>query len=382
VTDLGTRTATERVQSLIAEQAAGWLIRLEDASEQERLEFANWLRAAPAHVLEFLKARAVWEAMGGVALLHLPEEAALLRELQAGAAGPVVPLRGDAPAPGIDDESPRTIPMSLGRGASAHGRSLRTRFSFGLAASVALLLVAGTLFFFRGTLNPARAGYETSVGEQSAHTLPDGSSVVLNTRSRVRLNFSDQYRDIHLESGEALFDVARDPRRPFRVWSGDVMVRALGTRFNVYRDGDAVTVTVLEGRVEATSTPISTKGEIVQLAAGERARLQAAEPIRTERLQHPERVLDWQSQRLVFEHTPLTDVIGEFNRYSETPLRLEDPALAAKRINGIFDATDRASLIRFLEEFEDVEIEARDGVVLVKRRGPTASATQSPSSGD
>lgn len=99
-------------------------------------------------------------------------------------------------------------------------------------------------------------------------------------------------------------------------------------------------------------------------------RLRAAKPIQTEQLAHPERTLDWQARRLVFEQTPLADVIAEFNRYSEVPLRLEDPALTAKRVNGIFDATDRASLVRFLQEFEDVEIDVRKDAVLVRKRSP------------
>ncbi|MEJ1964636.1 MAG: hypothetical protein WDO56_25035 [Gammaproteobacteria bacterium] len=124
------------------------------------------------------------------------------------------------------------------------------------------------------------------------------------------------------------------------------MVRAVGTRFNVYRQDDTVTVTVLEGRVEATSgvtpegatseradahtrTPTgSASPERVQIGAGERARLRTEAPIQMEQIAHPERTVDWQTRRLVFEQTPLADVIAEFNRYSEVPLRVEDPGLA------------------------------------------------------
>lgn len=329
------------MQSLLAEQAAEWLVRLEDSggTAEERAELASWLRASPAHVMEFLKARAVWEAMGGTALQQWPDEAALLRGLDSGPASEIVTL----PATRSEHR-----PLRWGRA---------------LVASIALLIAAGTLFWAVRLFDPSHALYETTVGQQSTHELPDGSTIALNTRSRVRLDFSSRYRNVRLEEGEVLFDVAQDSSRPFRVWTGNVMIRAIGTRFNVYRQGSAVMVTVLQGRVEAASNRNS-----VQLVAGERARVQASAPIRTEHLEHPERALDWQSRRLVFEQTPLADVIAEFNRYSETPLRLEDSTLAAKRVNGVFDASDRASLVRFLEEFEEVQVESRDGAVWVRRR--------------
>jgi transmembrane sensor len=104
----------------------------------------------------------------------------------------------------------------------------------------------------------------------------------------------------------------------------------------------------------------------VQLIAGDRASITSKQPIRTERLANPERSIDWRARRLVFDQTPLAEVIAEFNRYSETPLRLESATLAGKRINGVFDASDRASLVRFLEEFEGVLVEPRDSEVLLK----------------
>jgi transmembrane sensor len=141
--------------------------------------------------------------------------------------------------------------------------------------------------------------------------------------------------------------------------------------FNVYRRNDGVLVTVLEGHVEATSgvaVPDRGNDGRVQLRAGERARLAANTAIRTERLEHPERSIDWHSRRLVFEQAPLAEVISEFNRYNDVPLELASPDLAAKRINGIFDAGDRASLVRFLQEFEQVEVETKGGKLMLRRR--------------
>lgn len=366
----------ERIQALIAEQAAQWLVRLEPSggTPDERIELAAWLRASPAHVLEFLKVRTVWEAMGGTALDFLPDAETLLRQLASENASNVTPLnRTAADASSVD----RDEIVSAG---AVTVRSRGWLMPAMLAAAALGVVAVGVMVWTPRWFDRTHASYQTAVGAQSIHRLPDGSTVVLNTRSSVRLEYSSSYRDVYLDRGEALFDVAQDPVRPFRVRFGNTMVRALGTRFNVYAHDGGVTVTVLQGRVEATAglDPLdlglsgpgtSNAGMVkVQLGAGERARLQTHTPIQPERVAHPERALDWQERRLVFENTPLAEVIAEFNRYNEMPLRLEDPALSGKRINGIFDATDRASLMRFLQEFEDVQIEARPDAVWVRKK--------------
>jgi transmembrane sensor len=330
----------KRIQALMAEQAAEWVIRLEDGTSSERAEFAQWVTASPNHLAEFLNARATWEAMAGKAFDRVPETEALLTELAQGA--------------------PTNAPAAL------RFAQRRTGVRTALAASVAILVVAvGAIVWVTRLFDPEHAVYETAVGEQATRNLPDGSTVVLNTRTRLHLNWSESSRDIHLDSGEALFDVARDPSRPFRVWTGGSVIRAVGTRFNVYRAGDGVTVTVLEGSV-AIGESATVAG--IQLAAGEQARIGVEKQIRTARLAQPSRAVAWQSRRLIFEGEPLSQVIAELNRYNEKPLELAEPSLASKRIHGVFDARDRESLIKFLQAFEDVKVEDGHDGLIVRRR--------------
>ena len=96
--------------------------------------------------------------------------------------------------------------------------------------------------------------YATEIGERRSITLADGSTVDLNARSRVRIEFSKKERRVDLLDGQALFQVTKDKNRPFIVSSGDATVRAVGTQFDVYRRTNSTTVTVLEGRVAVYST--------------------------------------------------------------------------------------------------------------------------------
>ncbi len=330
-----------RIQTLVAEQAAEWVIHLEDATSAERAQFAQWLTASPGNVAELLNARATWEAMTGKALEHVPDTQTLLDM-----------LRTDVPTP-----APSRLPLPRGR----------RRMRMALAAGLALLAVGiGASVWVTRALDPRHAVYSTAVGEQVTRSLPDGSMVVLNTRTRLRLDWSDRYRDVHLDTGEALFEAARDPARPFRVWAGGTIIRAVGTQFNVYRAPEGVTVTVLEGRV-AIDEP-GAQAVHAQLTAGEQARIGPAMTVSTQRLTEPTRAVAWQTRRLIFEGEALSQVIAEFNRYNEKPLALDEPSLGTKRIHGVFDAKDRQSLIEFLETFEDLAIEERAGRLVLRHR--------------
>lgn len=355
-----------RMQVLLAEQAAEWVVRLQDsnASAQERAEFAAWVRASPLHVIEFLNAKATWEAISGETMKTLPTRDALIETARSEGAE-VVSL--------ADANERTTAAVAASAQQPQYARSsLRRRRRTLVAAACGALAIGGLVSGGLWTLNryDNQAEFTTAIGEQETYTLRDGSTVALNTRSHVRLDWSDRYRDVYLERGEALFEVEKDPSRPFRVWTGASMVRAVGTRFNVYRSDRAVTVTVLEGRVEVT--PETTKPQAapapIALAAGEQTRIAGDAPIEKRQLERPEKSIAWQERRLEFERTPLSEVIAEFNRYHRTQLVLEDPALALKRINGTFDAADRASLVGFLEEFENVVIETRGNQLLVRSR--------------
>jgi len=209
--------------------------------------------------------------------------------------------------------------------------------------------------------------FETAVGKQSSFTLQDGSVVLLNTNSRARVTWSPGERHIDLDRGEARFDVAKDPTRPFTVTTTTATVRAVGTVFNVRAEPLTTQVAVLEGQVEVTvaaageaaneaGTAHSPTIERVRLAAGERAAV-TQRGIQTNEGPPIESVAAWTQRRLVFRDQSLGEVIREFNRYRTHPLVLDDPGLAALRISGVFDASDPDSLLTYLGLYETVQVD-------------------------
>jgi transmembrane sensor len=263
--------------------------------------------------------------------------------------------------PGVVTERlPRRLPATSGR------RQLARVAMLSLAAVVvaAAWLVQG---YWLSAID-----LRTSVGEQRSVTLADGSVVFLNTNSELKLHWTKHERRIDLLRGEARFQVAKNPARPFVVATQEATVRAVGTVFNI-RKAEAITqVAVLEGRVEVNAIPRELEENAyptrdagqpaaqmmpdLLLAAGQRAAVtrrgveaNVGPPI--------ERVAAWTERRLVFRGEALSAVVAEFNRYRLQALVVDDPSLAVIRINGVFDLDDPASLVTYLRNFESVRVE-------------------------
>ena len=218
--------------------------------------------------------------------------------------------------------------------------------------------------------------YRTHIGEQQSVLLEDGSTVELNAKSRLRVRFSDKARNIELLAGQALFRVAKDPLRPFVVSSGDASVRAVGTRFDVYRKGSGTTVTVLEGRVAVSSlTPKAAPLHEVERGGGEGVLLSAGEQIvvspKTAALPKPADIpaaTAWTQRQIVFQGTPLGEVVEEFNRYNVRQMEVLDESLQGVRVSGVFSSTEPASLLRFLREQVQLEVVEGEERVRISRR--------------
>jgi transmembrane sensor len=368
-------------------QASEWLVefRAGDVDASARRDFNAWLRKSPENVLAYLEIAAIWNESVSLDPQRRFSVDELIACAQADPAN-VVPLEVGTPFP---RETARVeadaVPQR--RTADPHlrsfSRSVRARPRlFATCASVfiaAILLIGYQLY--RGT------NYATGVGEQRVVALADGSTVELNTRSRIRLRFTPERRTIDLVEGQALFHVAKDAARPFIVYSDRVRVRAVGTQFDVYRKKGRTTVTVLEGRVavlEARAPAAATRGldsaggtasqasgavgsrpgsrlsqlqdagdpgdglpPTVLLSAGEQVTVtpdMKALPIHA----NVATATAWTQRRIVFESASLAEAAEEFNRYNTRQIVIHGVS-PDFHINGMFSSTDPASLVRFLQ---------------------------------
>jgi transmembrane sensor len=178
-------------------------------------------------------------------------------------------------------------------------------------------------------------------------TLSDGSVITLNTATEIRLRFSADRRGVELVAGQANFEVAKDAGRPFIVTAGNRSVRAVGTQFDVFKSGDKVTVTLIEGKVAVTpadassaSAPRSSnaKPDEILLAAGEQLTYGLKSELTAPTSADIPRVEAWRARKLDFSDTPLAEAIAEANRYSVVQIVLKAPAFKEARISGRFEA--------------------------------------------
>jgi transmembrane sensor len=215
------------------------------------------------------------------------------------------------------------------------------------AAAVALVTVLAAVSVAYG-LRTKSTQYETGIGELRIVRLTDGTSVHINTRSRLAVRFTEATRFVELIEGEALFDVGRDAR-PFEVRSGSTRIRDIGTRFNVRLSPEAVDVAVLAGEVQ-----IEAKASAVALTPGETAHIEVGgvAPVRTTKVPIAalEDKISWTRGILAFTAQPLYDVVAEVNRYNTQQLAVADPATGNILIGGHFRADDLPALLRGFEK--------------------------------
>jgi transmembrane sensor len=348
------------IERPVGEQAAAWLATLSDESctQEERRQFASWLVRANTHVEEFLRVSALARSLQGAGSWPEIDLDGLIAEARGQAS--VVDLRAREP-------------WRMGREASGVS-GYRIRRNGWLAAAAAVLVISIVAAF--QWLGADRRGevYDTRRGELRSVSLEDGSIVELNAGSRIRELYSPIERRIELVRGEAVFRVARNYERPFKVSTPFADIVAVGTQFNVdSRESHRTIVTVLEGKVRVQRQ--ADGGDSPVLGAGDQVVIQR-EPVETRIARvDPARVMGWTSRRLYFEDTPLEEAAREFERYSERNIRIVDAALARRRITGTFDASDPGALVRFLERYVDTTVEeSREGW----RVGKTAPAAAQP----
>ena len=351
----------EEIRAAIATQAGEWFIAHQAGplNAEEGAAFLAWLKASPIHVREYLGvARIAHHMPAVVGEARVPLEAFLADE-----------LAGDDPVASLERSVPRRPPI-------ASRRSLLSAWP--IAASL-LALAAGILWWAHdGELLGIPKTYRTAHGEQMTRRLPDGSVLWLDTDSEARVHYSRRERVIDLERGQALFEVAHETGRRFRVSAGDTGAIAVGTLFNVYRKASSVEITVIRGEVAVFTGGLAglpaageAPAQLQRVMAGYQLRIDAgsssAQPLRVD----VDQTLEWTQHKIAFEHRPLGEVAAEFNRYGSVPVEIEDAELRALPVSGMFDAGDTESFVAFLKTLPGARVERTRERIRVVKATPT-----------
>lgn len=208
--------------------------------------------------------------------------------------------------------------------------------------------------------------FASQVGQRQALQLADGTHVLLDSNTQLTISWHLRSRQVELKAGQALFEVSPMVYRPFLVDAGLAVVRVVGTRFNVRRQEQGVQVTVAEGKVAVRALAT---GAVASLEPGQQLQLHKGQDAHVRRVDVDD-VTAWQQSRLVFESTPLEEVIDTLQRYHRQPIRLMDPGLARLPVSGVFDSARVDRLLALLPGILPLSVStAADGSVWIDASG-------------
>jgi transmembrane sensor len=330
-----------------AEAAARWVVRLDrdNVSDEERRAFEAWRSRSAENAAAYERA---------LAAMH------------------------------VFDASAEDASLDALRRAALRYQSERSWLGLRAVAAALVLLVAGV-----GTFIVARDGgpvaslyekgaadYVTRRGEKLDVTLPDGSALTLNTETDLDVVFDGRRRTVEVLRGQAFFNVAKDPSRPFVVVAGGKQIVAVGTAFDVRLDQGRVEVQLVEGHVVvenaepagSASPPARDSTESVHLNPGEALVATDTQVVRTA-ADDQQRLLKWRDGLIEFDNTSLADAVAEFNRYSAQTISIDHPKIATLPISGVFRTNSQRKFLEAVTSLHPVTIEYRgtDRFALVPR---------------
>ncbi|MFK9083616.1 FecR family protein [Pseudomonas neuropathica] len=308
-------------QTAVRDEAARWFVRFQEPAVDVEAyrQFDSWLNQHPQHRNEFEVLQGLWSAAD---LLPTARLQALCEE--------------------------------------APNRSKRRPLlRYAVAASVLAVAVGLGLFNVLQQPSPYTAEFSTALGERRQVALPDGSTVDLDSRSRIQVRFEKDRRAIELSDGEALFNVEHDSNRPFVVEAGSGKVIVTGTRFDVRRGSSDTRVVVEQGTVKVQGRDAAAD-DFISLTAGLGSHVDAAGKVAPAYAVNPAELTAWRSGKLVFNNASLADVAEQVSRYREKPLKVGNAAVGNLRLTSVFKSDNTDALLKALPNILPVAVRTLD----------------------
>jgi transmembrane sensor len=331
--------------------ASEWLARLDRGLTPEEQDcYTEWLAQDEAHRKAMARYQNDWDDFDRLAGIQLKHHARIDPDLLA----------------------PEKTPVRSGRKWS---QKILWFSALPLAASVALSLY----FTLSEPAKPSGLKLQHALellARIEQRTLEDGSLIEINRGSDVSVTYTASERRIFLRKGEANFQVAKDPNRPFIVNVAGVDVRAVGTIFSVRLSEDEVDVIVTEGivNVKPRGSSQAPKENVSDafLEMGQRAKVKLRNeslvvevtPIDDEEIADLHR---WQPRLLDYDQIQLGEIVKEFNRSNPIQVILSDPSLEKISLSSSFWSDNVEGFVRLMESSFGMEAEWRGSREIVLR---------------
>ncbi|NOS74568.1 MAG: FecR family protein [Methyloglobulus sp.] len=321
-------------------QASEWFVLLNSgkATTKQKLDFEHWLVQSSDHHNAWQQTQSLWQGLEQLS----PADIKALKNTLLPAASSTrneVNLRNAKPSPSGEGEGVKsTRPRFF----------TPTHYAFGAMILLLAALICQQPFWY--------ADYYTGAGESKRISLNDGSTVELDSGSAISVDYTANRRRLVLHQGEAFFTVAADAARPFDVVAGEAEVRALGTAFDVSREGENMQVTVFEHAVRVSAG----MQRIDKLSSGNSVSFKDKH-LGNITPQNLTTINSWRQHRLIFADQRLGDVVKALNRYRRLPIIILGSQAKNLSVTGLFDTQDTDTALQTIEETLAVNIRRLPG---------------------
>jgi transmembrane sensor len=334
----------------VRHEAAEWFVRLNtrEPATDEVGDWQRWLMRSPAHRQAFAEIEDLWRTVGHTED-HFTKTAATL------------------PSASVAAPSNRRRRWAVAAAATV---------LFG--AVVSFLVSSGSI---ESNDLPSSAVVQTRTSEDRTYALPDGSRIQVGARTRIVVDFSNAVRSVIIDSGEAYFEVAHDPARPFVVHASGSTITAIGTAFNVHSALGRVSVAVVEGAVNVQNAaqeaplPAAQRDVLQPPPSSEPVIIRAGEGVAYDRLTRSVDAIDtgvetsWRGGQLKFLREPLAYVIADIERYSDLRISIADPSVGEFLYTGTVIPQDVDDWLTLVSQAFPVEVQRiNKRAILLKRR--------------
>lgn len=331
-----------------------------EAEPEEKERFQEWLDQNPEDEQAFLQIKEAWEQEpheDGHTPKNLFDDEEGLRLLRS----KIEKAKGNK----VSEINELSLPVDRGR---------ERNFGWKIAASLILLVGVVTYFAVGSFWSPPMTHYETSNLEQRIINLPDGSVVRLNRNSGIsfRKNFAGSVRKIHL-TGEAFFQVKHKPDKPFVIYSGDAVIKDIGTSFNVDEKNGKVVVAVKEGIVAVEKQ--ETKGKQVILHKNQIAEVHK-DHISTVRNGSVHNYLSWMSGKMVFKEMPLKQVFRQLDHIYGIHSQLADSSIASLKLTAYIRYSSLNNVLHMIALSLDIQYRKQGKKIIWMRKAAAGNSSR------
>ncbi|MEM9077303.1 MAG: FecR family protein [Bacteroidota bacterium] len=240
-----------------------------------------------------------------------------------------------------------------------------TFVQWGGIAAVFVLLLFGAFYGYRNFYNPTTEGSEvissnlTTIevkrGEKRTLELPDGSIVILNSETELKIPkaFQEDQRVVHL-TGHAHFDIQRDENRPFIIYTENSKTQVLGTSFDVVADKDSKTTEVIVTSGKVRFSELENEDNSVYLNVDKQGVLSPNMPIQVNEVVATYRTA-WKDNVLVFENQKFKDIVPVLERWYAIDIAINNKDLLERQFTFTYENPSVEELFEsmgFVAQFE------------------------------